>query len=94
MSRYSDPQIELNLPDEERRFELAIWNFRCVCGHAAILERNSGQFRVSYAALLNLTPGNWGHHDFKQEHSEPTPWLASSQQAIQHWKLVAVLSRP
>ena len=94
MSRHTEPQLEIHLPDEERDFETCLFKFRCACGYTPSIHRKDGKFRVKCGRHKDdkLIFGDvfWTEH----KHTDPTPWLPSSQQAIQHWKLVCALSRP
>lgn len=93
------PQYEMNLPDESRHYVLTMENLRCKCGCSPFLMRrkvghNRWEFRVKC--------GNQWDAMYRSGHSgivvietcseiEPTPWLNSSDQAIQHWRLAKVL---
>lgn len=68
--------------------------YRCACGGAAAVHQKGDLFRVECRtlalghALVNLEGKFVGTN-----HTDSTPWLPSSPDAIQHWKLVATLSR-
>ena len=86
-----DPQLEIHLPDEERFFTFLNLP-RCICGFEASLQRRTSnrlgaEYRVVCAWDSRLKEKSISCH------SEATPWLPSSNLAIRHWKLVAVLSR-
>lgn len=94
MNQESEPQMEIHLPDEERDFEIALFKFRCACGHTPSIHRKHGKFRLECGRPKN-DRYRYGSIFWKEHtHTDPTPWLPSSQEAIQHWKLVAVLTRP
>ena len=82
-----EPQLEIHLPDEDRLFETGLFHYRCRCQYPPALDRKDGKFRLVCGRPKSMHP-DW------MEHTDPTPWLPSSQQAIQHWKLVNLLSRP
>lgn len=92
MSQHQEPQMEIHLPDEPRSFPLMNEKLRCRCGNMAKLVRRVKktqlQFRVECCAWSERA------YDLPCNLSDPTPWIPSSQQAIQHWKLVAALSKP
>jgi hypothetical protein len=94
MNHQPDPQIELHLPDEEREFQIFLFKFRCLCQFTPCLRRKNGRFRVECGRPKEdktiFGDVFWTEHT----HTEPTPWLPSSHQAIQHWKLVVALSKP
>jgi hypothetical protein len=99
-----EPQTELHLPDEERLIQTTNWRHPCVCGNAPMIVRkvdvegNRLKYRVECCITackvlhFGRTAVHWEHPSVI--HSDPTPWFNSSDLAVRHWKLVAVLSRP
>jgi hypothetical protein len=88
----TDPQLEIHLPDEERFQQLTITG--CQCGFPARLHMRKAphgkkRYRIECGVAHRFDYDRESH--FK--HSDPTPWMSCSQDAIRHWKLVAVLSR-
>jgi hypothetical protein len=89
----ADPQSELHLPDEARSFTLAPSIPGCACGHQAALERRivdpeiklGASFRVicSVVSTGMLTERDRSLYSY-WVHTEPTPWLSSSKEAVQH----------
>lgn len=87
-----EPQIEMHLPDESRVFPVQLWDTPCRCGMSTILiRRGAKEFRVACAVWVSAGCQPASNLAL---HTDPTPWLPSSDQAIRHWKLVAVLSKP
>lgn len=99
-----DPQSELHLPDERRRFTLAPSMPGCSCGHQAALERGfvareeGGGFQQSFRVCCSLqASGGLSAADdgwlYQGVHTEATPWLSSPKEAVQHWRVVAALTK-
>lgn len=90
-------QIELPITNEDRLHDIAegLWSrYRCICGNAAIVQKRKNQFRVCCRFVALGSPGDLRKVGDGSKHSEPTPWLSSSPDAIQHWKVVCLLNRP
>ena len=95
MNLHTEPQLEIHLPDEERARPLELYFARCPCGSfPSMFQRQRRdakglEYQVRCGAI-----DPWARAEGSRRHYDPTPWFPSSHQAIQHWKLVAALSRP
>jgi len=84
-------ETEFNLPDEDRRLQV-LWterHCRC-CGTQPGLFRERGKYQVRCSGAMET----WNLPTYENASwpcQLPTPWLKSSAQAINHWKLVAKL---
>lgn len=94
-----EPQMELAMPDEERALTILKYP-SCSCGYNAAVVRKLDEStgRPKYRVECSTTALNQRLVDIYgnptcMTHEDPTPWLKSSADAVQHWKLVRALSR-
>lgn len=95
-----EPQLEMLLPDEERDFILNYcWKSACCCGHNVAIKRRTNRVtgKQEFQVVCALTTPAIQYHlslaEHRLRHYDPTPWMASSKLALQHWLVVAALSR-
>ena len=93
-------QKEFLLKGEDRFHDVDVLSFakyRCACRSRPSLEQrfNFGMVTNEYRVICALASGKLVGEPFRltDQHTEPTPWLSSASDAIQHWKLVAALTR-
>lgn len=84
--RSPESVMEFNLPDEDRVLcEVLTINRCCECGVLPRLRysvQHTNPFMKGFYKVECRACGN------------STPWLKSSAEAIQHWRVVAILSKP
>ena len=81
---------EFNLPDEDRTIEASKLK-RCACGNQPrIYRRWAGAYQEFQVKCLWVRPTRFLP---LVTHTDPTPWLRSSQSAIAHWNLVVALTQ-
>lgn len=87
------------MPDEDRALTI-LKHSPCSCGaNAAVVrmkddETGRPMYRVecSTTALFQRRVDIYGNPTC-MTHEEPTPWLKSSADAVQHWKMIHLLSK-
>ena len=81
--RFARKNLEFNLPDESRCFDLGIV-LRCpICYGMAVLERKDGTYRVRCG----------GFPEYRKPCGNETLWCDTSQEAVCAWKLMLALSK-
>jgi|HubBroStandDraft_4_1064222.scaffolds.fasta_scaffold46296_4 hypothetical protein len=100
MTHPTEPQTELHLPDEDRARLLEAPGMGCFCGHKAVLmervnpesRRKEYQVKCSFERFVKPTTV-MNYYELNMTHIEPTPWRASSAEAIQIWRLTRALAK-
>lgn len=99
MSRHTEPQTELHLPDEDRARLLEANGMGCQCGHKAVLMERTNpdtrkkEYQVKCSIQYYVTEDSKKSYLYNMTHNEPTPWRSSSTEAIQIWRMTRALTK-
>jgi hypothetical protein len=86
----TEREPEFNITDEDRVLTVLHGFRHCPdCGAKPSLERRDGQYRIGCYRFATRT----GNFPGVLNHCKKTPWLPTSKEAVQYWRVIAALEK-